>query len=282
MAPRLWYPTKFHEPKRRIILVESQLIDIRNCADESFKRIYKEMLKISLLQQPWWFRPVLKKSNYLQKLINYNHWSRAWEYPWAIIAAEMQKHSFKVLDVGGGGSPFAIYLAQNGHETYVIDPSLNQGLSSLVNKDKSIYRNMRSIIFHLLLKVFGIRRIWGLPAKDRINAIHYYPYSATDIKFSDNYFDRVFCLSVMEHIPVEIWEQCLREFERVLKPGGRIIITLDMGTRVANERIYLKLLKACKLQLIGNPDYDVPISLESKRIRHPGKIYETIGLVWQG
>lgn len=263
-------------------MVKSQLIDMRNCTEESFRRIYKEMLRISLLQQPWWFRPLLVRSNYLQSLLSYNHWSRAWEYPWAIMAAEMQGHSFRTLDVGGGGSPFAIYLAQNGHETYVIDPSLNQGLSSFVNREKSFYRNMRSIIFNLILKVTGIRKIWGNSAKSKMNVVYYYPHSATDIKFPDKYFDRVFCLSVMEHIPTETWEQCLREFERVLKPGGRLIITLDMSALDADGRLYLKLINNCKLKLIGNPYYEVPISLMDKQARHPGHGYETIGLVWQG
>ena len=86
----------------------------------------------------------------------------------------------------------------------------------------------------------------------------------------------------MEHIPIALWEKCIKEFERVLKPGGRLIITLDMSTPNADDRLYLKLVDCCSLNLIGDPYYDVPISQTDKLTRHPGHTYETIGLVWQG
>lgn len=264
------------------VILESKLLDLKDCSEELFKQIYGEMLSISLLQQPWWFRTLLVRSRYLQGLIDYQHWSRAWEYPWAMIASEIQGHSFRILDVGGGGSPFAIYLEKHGHESYVIDPSLNQGLNAVINKSKGLYRNIRSLLFYWVLRFTGVKRIWGKQAFNKKNPVHYYPYSATDIHFPDNFFDRVFCLSLMEHIPVEFWEQCIKEFERVLKPGGRLIITLDMSTPQANDHFYLKLVDCCSLRLIGDPDYDVPITQADKQTRHPGHTYETIGLIWQG
>ena len=131
----------------RGIIFESQLLDIRDCTKEPFKQIYEEMLRISLLRQPRWFRPLLARSLYLQRLVDYNHWSRAWEYPWAILASKVNNNSLRILDVWGGGSPFAIYLGQSGHESIVIDPSLNQGLNASINRNKGIYRNIRSFIF---------------------------------------------------------------------------------------------------------------------------------------
>ena len=268
--------------KLRTFLMQSKLLDMRYCSKQHFKQIHEEMLNISLLHQPWWFRPLLKRSPYLQGLINYNHWSRAWEYPWAVLASEMQNNSYKILDVGGGGSPFAIYLAEHGHDSIVCDPSLNQGLNAILNRNKGIYMNIRPFIFQLILKLTGIVSMWGKPSRSKNDSVLYCPYSAEDIRFPDNYFDRVFCLSTMEHIPVENWGQCMKEFERVLKPGGRLIITLDMSTPNANDRQYLKLVNSCSLKLVGDPNYTVPISQEDKEARHLGYSYETIGLVWHG
>lgn len=100
------------------------------------------------------------------------------------------------------------------------------------------------------------------------------------MNFPDNYFDRVFCLSVIEHIPEKDWKKCIQEFERVLKPKGRLVITIDMEIGQANHRLYLKLVDYCTLSLIGNPNYNVPISQEDRIKRH-GHLYEIIGLVWE-
>ena len=73
----------------------------------------------------------------------------------------------------------------------------------------------------------------------------------------------------------------MREFERVVRPGGRLVITLDMTPEEADARVYRELVAACALPLLGDPGYDVPIGKESKEARHPGHGYETIGLVWE-
>lgn len=240
------------------------------------------MLQIALAQQPPWFRPLLNRSPRLKRLLGYGHWSRAWEYPWAIQVSDLGQHRLRTLDVGGGGSPFGIYLAKHGHESFIVDPSLDKGLNLSFNKDKTLLRNMRSLVFELFLRVTGINRMWGRPMKKGSVPLFYYPYSATDLKFPDDHFDRLFCLSVMEHIPVDLWPACIREFERVLKPGGRLAITFDMSTPDANDRQYLTLINSSSHKLLGNPHYEVPISPADKQLRHPGQTYETMGLVWQG
>lgn len=258
----------------------SRLLDMRECEQKAFMRIYCEMLRLSLFQQPRWFRPLLIRSHYLQKLIGYDHWSRRWEYPWAVMMAELGQEPLSILDVGGGGSPLAPYLAKNRHRCCVIDPSMDKGLSYSVNRKKGIYKNMRSLFFNIILGIARVNRLWGMPAVGDKNPVNYYPYSATNIEFPDNSFDRVFCLSVMEHIPIEMWGNCMKEFQRVLRPGGRLVITLDMSTHDANNRHYLKLVESCKLKLIGDPYYSAPISQADKNVRHPGYSYETIGLAW--
>lgn len=46
------------------------------------------------------------------------------------------------------------------------------------------------------------------------------------IPFPDNYFDAVFCLATLHHIPsCELRLKALRELQRVIKPNGQLIMT---------------------------------------------------------
>ena len=41
--------------------------------------------------------------------------------------------------------------------------------------------------------------------------------------------DRAFSISVMEHVPPDVRRRGMQEIARILKPGGRAIITVDMS-----------------------------------------------------
>jgi SAM-dependent methyltransferase len=261
--------------------MSSGLLDMRQCADPRFAAIHADMLGIDLQQQPRWFRPLLIRSRRLQGMTGYNHWSRRWEYPWAILAAEFGDRTGRTLDVGGGGSPFSRYLARAGHDSHVADPSLDRGSSFVYDADKSMTQNLRSVAKRVLFRIAGINSLWGLPQHHGESAVHYAASPADDLSYHDEHFDTVFCLSVMEHIPTALWDACMREFGRVLRPGGRLILTLDMTTPEANRRLYRRLVEGTELQLIGQPDYEVPLRSEEQQLRHPGHGYETIGLVWR-
>lgn len=51
-----------------------------------------------------------------------------------------------------------------------------------------------------------------------------YHYDITDMKFDDNSFDVLVCLSILEHVPYPL--QAIAEMQRVLKPGGTIWVQL--------------------------------------------------------
>ena len=142
-------------------------------------------------------------------------------------------------------------------------------------------RASRSVAKSVLFRIAGINSLWGLPEHQDDSPVHYAASPADALAFPEAHFDRVFCLSVMEHIPTALWPACMGEFGRVLRPGGRLIITLDMTTPEANRRLYRRLVEETDLQLIGEPDYEVPLRSEEQQLRHPGHGYETIGLVWR-
>lgn len=260
--------------------MSSRLLDMREAAAPAWQAIYDDMLRLSLARQPRWFQPLLLKHRRLQTMTGYDHWSRAWEYPWAVYAADLDGTPQRLLDVGGGGSPFAPWLAGRGHDAHVVDPSLDQGRFFAWDPGRSAWRNARTIAKQAAFGLAGIRTLWGLPKDGTGDRLHYWPYPAQRLGFPDAHFDRVFCLSVIEHIPHVLWPDCMREFVRVLKPGGRLVITMDMETSEANDRLYAKLVAACPLRLIGDPDYSVPLDPAEAQGRHPKNWYETLGLVW--
>jgi ubiquinone/menaquinone biosynthesis C-methylase UbiE len=95
----------------------------------------------------------------------------------------------KVLDVGCGTGHLAAELAQRGFEAWGLDVS-----DAMVRYAREHHRADR-------FQVGDIERI----------------------PFLDNTFDGVMCLGVMEYLSSD--EPALREMWRVLKPGGRAVIT---------------------------------------------------------
>lgn len=127
------------------------------------------------------------------------YWSRQWEYPWAVQQAQPFK-DMRVLDVGCGMAPFLIYLGQVGCKAYGSDPGY-EGPDGL----------------------WGYGESFGAP-----HIVEVHRESMRELSWQDKSFDAIFCLSVLEHvsIPGEI-ESGIEEMKRVLKPEGKLILTVD-------------------------------------------------------
>lgn len=88
-------------------------------------------------------------------------------------------------------------------------------------------------------------------------------------EFPDAQFDLVTILAVLEHIPLDQVETLFREFARILKPGGRVLIT----TPTPAAKPVLEFL-AFKLHVISEPEiadhrhYYSPADLQSLATRH--------------
>ncbi|MHA7646448.1 class I SAM-dependent methyltransferase [Nitrosopumilus sp. S4] len=143
------------------------------------------------------------------------------EYPWAVENANLTEN-MKILDVGSGVSLFPVYLASKGHDVISIDP------------DKILMER----IAPKLAKYSGIN-------------LSYRVGDILNLEFEDNYFDRVFCISVIEHLEEEIHNgkyinnhkknfdvKAIAELLRVLKPGGLLILTFDWNEDLDEYRSY--------------------------------------------
>lgn len=181
-----------------------------------------------------------------------------WIYSQAIKSSEIvEQKNQVVLDAGCGYSVFAHYLASKGHEVHAFD---------LKGKHRqSPHKNLTE-----------------------------YDMDITDIKFEDGYFDYVFCLCVLGQVVSgdngDI--QATKELARVMKPGGTMVLALDLADRYypmpglwpnTSHRIYDRLsikqriLKPAKLWYWGNADLDC--SEKDLTLLEPINYDYTVGLL---
>jgi len=62
---------------------------------------------------------------------------------------------------------------------------------------------------------------------------HTFLCSIDDIPVSDNSYDVIICTQVLEHVPYP--QKVIDEFYRVLKPGGKLLLTAPQGWMVHGE-----------------------------------------------
>ncbi|HDG98742.1 MAG TPA: class I SAM-dependent methyltransferase [Desulfobacterales bacterium] len=117
------------------------------------------------------------------------------------------KKGLRTLDVGCGVTPLPIFFAQQGCEAYGIDSdcAIIQLLQSNVEK-----------IYH--------------------TKVHYSCQNATCMNFEDENFDLITCVSVLEHLESGKDTEAVQEMLRVLKPGGRLLLTVDFRPAFLQNR----------------------------------------------
>jgi ubiquinone/menaquinone biosynthesis C-methylase UbiE len=301
--------------------VINKFLDCNDFKLETFQALKKDI--------EYLYTTILKKKphSYGSKHPNQTkiHWSRDWEYPWAITFSEV-KAGDKVLDCGCGGSPLLPFLAQYGCIAYGVDPYLFKKFSTLKyylkviktylndiklissmifkiklenksqiksefhQKSKSRNENFPSYLYSalkLIKKHINLILKPKLPRKNNLNRftknpnklgfrIRFYSDSLDNIHFEDNFFDKVFCISVIEHLHEDVAYKGMKEMARVLKKDGLLIITLDNDGPHVNPKLvgkYDVLIKQSGLKLYGSSDFDMP-----KPEDNPGT-YNVLGFI---
>ncbi len=159
----------------------------------------------------------------------------------------------KVLDIGCGTGELCIELAKAGCDVYGIDYS-NQGIELAKKNKMQLSANL----------------------KTRVN---FSVMDAGDMKFSDNFFDRIVCIDVFEHIHEEPLQRVIQEMTRVIKPKGRIVL------ETAPNKFFLGPLSFLAKKVLGwksfeSDEYHVNVfdyfRLKQTLSQIPGKVHITV------
>ena len=114
-----------------------------------------------------------------------------------VVLSEIPKGK-KILDAGAGESQYKIYCEHLDYTAQDFAMYDGVGDSKGIQKEKRDYSNL-----------------------DIVSDI-------TSIPIENDYFDAVMCIEVFEHLPNPI--EALLELNRVLKPGGKLILTAPFAS----------------------------------------------------
>lgn len=185
-------------------------------------------------------------------------WSRPYEYAWAGTFAE--KNDIALDAACGIEHPFKFYLLDYCREVYACD------------YDGSILSSEN--ILKAIKDTFGEEASLELPSR-YLNNIHYNRASLTSLPYKDKMFDKIYCISVLEHLkdyfnkyPIltnmgfmkvfmknDIYA-ALKEFKRILKDNGLIIMTFDYPD--INLSYLKKVVAELELSFAGNISVNMP------------------------
>jgi hypothetical protein len=181
-----------------------------------------------------------------------NNTTRRVEYPWAFHATPITP-GLKVLEIGGSLAGFQFVLDRAGCSVTNVDPGLDAHGHGWPVDQHSITRLNRHFGTHVTLHKCFLEEAPLQPAT----------------------FDRAFSISVLEHIPVEEIPSTIALVYRLLKPGGYLVVTLDLfvnlapfcsrtsnqyGTnipaRLIAESAPFELVQGDRSELLGYPEFD--------------------------
>lgn len=142
-----------------------------------------------------------------------NHWwSRPYEYAWAALFVKANQ---TVLDAACGIShPFKWLLGQICLKTWATDIDHRIGKSDLILKET--LDDLGKEAHAALLK-----------NKSLLNLVNLSHSSICNFPKEMPQFDRIFCISSLEHMKKEDQKKAILEFADHLKPDGLVVLTVD-------------------------------------------------------
>ena len=198
------------------------------------------------------------------------YYEMIWETCWAIMNMNL-KPGLKVADIGSENSCLPSYCAYSGCTAY--------GLDVFVGGYGEYFRNNILSRCHNSELILDIQDRYG-----GIQNVIYQIQDATKLTVQDSFFDKILCISTIEHI----WDdtKAIQEMARTLKPHGILAITCpfsicysqnpykpgldslyaDAGRIYTKETLFSRLINPSGLSLVGG--YGFSLSPKEWRSHH--------------
>ena len=170
-------------------------------------------------------------------------WSRRYEYPFALNFVEKDDI---VLDCCCGTyHPFKFELVNRATEVYAMD----------LEAPCTHYEDSVKNLFNIIDKRFGKNEHSKLKSSELLG-VHFSSDNITKLKYDSEQFDKIFCISSLEHMDTETIKSGLLEMKRVLKDSGTIVLTIDYPT--LKPETLIGLVGEVGLKINGEYNYDLP------------------------
>lgn len=170
----------------------------------------------------------------------YEWWSRPYEYAWCSQFVEPKDTA---LDAACGIShPFKFYLANKADKTFACDtdPRIN---------------SVQSILREISLDI-GEAAASTLASTYEEGTITFNQASITALPYDNQFFHKIFCISVLEHLTPADALLALKQFERTLRPEGLLVVTLDYPA--VNLSYFQSIVRQAGLEFYGPVETAMP------------------------
>ena len=139
-----------------------------------------------------------------------NNETRTYEFPWAFFAAPVTP-GMRVVEIGGSLSGFQFVLAKSGARVINVDPG---------EAASGVGWTCTPAIIGRLNHAFG-------------TDVQLENSTLQEARLESASVERVYSISTIEHIPSEELPELATEITRILAPGGRVVLTIDLFLNLA-------------------------------------------------
>lgn len=154
------------------------------------------------------------------------YFTREWEYPWIVLNSNLEK-GMNILDLGSGIQNFGLYLHTLGMDVIAQD--------NIDPRHRKIAPGHTLENFEEFYSNGGVKFVFE---------------DVSNIPFEDGYFDRIFCISLFDHLTFKELKKGVPEITRVLKKDGLLLLTMD------------RLITGCKYPKFGQELTEAQLELE--------------------